>query len=825
MKVSFDILKKFVTPPREFSGRELADALTMSTVEVDDYTDQAKSLAGAVVGLVIKVSPHPKADKLKLATVDIGKKEIEVVCGGVNLHEGMKVAFATIGTRVRWHGQGDWVTLAKATIRGVESCGMACAAEELELQDDKAVEGGIMDLTYLEVPPGTPLAHALGLNDIILDIDNKSITHRPDLWGHFGLARELSAMWQVPLYEPKAPRIKPEIDVPLMVSVKKPVHVGRYLAVSVGHLKVAPSPKWLQSALLSLGMRPINNIVDVTNYVMLELGQPLHAFDLDKLVSPEIVIRQAKKGEKFTTLDGVERELDESMLMIADKKHAQAIAGVMGGQTSEVSNSTKTIALESATFEAVNIRTTAAKLGLRTEASARFEKALDPNLAELALRRAIELFKEICPGAKVLSPLVDVYNNPRSAQPIELPLSWLFARLGVELPQEEVKNILERLGFKVERTVKTDGGTPYRAAEGGSGTGEDDEKFLVTPPSWRATRDITIPEDLVEEVARIYGYGKIPLALPKFPIEPSERDLAQDLRWKIRDILIGADFIETLSYSFISEKLITDLADEVYEAADINTSSLVELLNPVDKIQKYLRPALLPNVLEQFVKNILLLPHDNLKVFEIGRVFFGAEGDWSSGGKNTSSFLPSQPYHLVLCQRLAVGDVVNSFRLLKGTVEQILTILGINFVFESFGSNMAKVVVDGKHIGGIGIINMQRSSLDLAISFAEINLDLLPQLSTPSIYSGLKPNDFQIRDLSIVVSNNVRWIDIESGLKKISPLIESIELFDVYSTKGSLAFHITFRSPARTLKSEEVEEIVKQAVNLLQNKFGATVRS
>lgn len=804
MKVSFDILKKFVTPPREFSGRELAEALTMSTVEVDDYTDQAKSLTGVVVGLVTKVSPHPKADKLKLATVDIGKKEMEVVCGGVNLREGMKVAFATIGTRVRWHGQGDWITLEKAIIRGVESCGMACAAEELGLQDDKAVEGGIMDLTHLEVSPGASLAHALGLNDVILDIDNKSITHRPDLWGHFGLARELSAMWQVPLYEPKAPRIKPEIDVPLMVSVKKPARVGRYLAVSIGHLKVAHSPQWLQNALTSLGMRLINNIVDVTNYVMLELGQPLHAFDLDKLSSPEIVIRQAKKGEKFTTLDGAEHELDESMLMIADKKHVQAIAGVMGGQQSEVSDLTKTIVLESATFEAVNIRTTAAKLGLRTEASARFEKVLDPNLAELALRRTVELLKEVCPGAKVLSPLVDVYNNPPSAQPIKLSLPWLYARLGIELSPEEVKSILERLGF----TVKI-----------------EEQEFLVTPPSWRATRDITIPEDLVEEVARIYGYGKIPLALPKFSIKPSERDPAQDLRWKIRDILIGAGWAETLTYSFISEKLIAGLSDEVYEGIGVNTNSLVELLNPVDEIQKYLRPSLLPNVLEQSIKNILLLPHDNLKVFEIGRRFSSADGDWSSGGKNISSFLPSQPYHLVLCQRLAVGEAINSFRLLKGIVNQILATLGVNFTFEPFGGNMVKVVVEGKHIGGIGIINIQRSSLDLAISFAEINLDFLPQLNVSSIYSGLKLNDFQTRDLSIVVPGHIKWIDIESDLKKISPLIESIELFDIYPEKGSLAFHIIFRSPERTLKSEEVEEIIKKAVGLLQDKFDATVRS
>lgn len=803
MKISFDILKKFVTPPREFSGKELAEALTMSTVEVDDYTDQAKSLAGVVVGLVTKVSPHPKADKLKLATVDIGKKEMEVVCGGVNLREGMKVAFATIGTRVRWHGQGDWVTLAKATIRGVESCGMACAAEELGLQDDKAVEGGIMDLTHLEVSPGVSLAHALGLNDVILDIDNKSITHRPDLWGHFGLARELAAMWQVPLYEPKAPRIKPEIDVPLMVSVKKPARLGRYLAVSVGHLKVAPSPQWLQNTLTSLGMRPINNIVDVTNYVMLELGQPLHAFDLDKLVSPEIVIRQAKKGEKFTTLDGVERELDESILMIADKKHAQAIAGVMGGQQSEVSDSTKTIVLESATFEAVNIRTTAAKLGLRTEASARFEKALDPNLAELALRRTVELLKEVCSGAKVLSPLVDVYNNPPSAQPIKLSLPWLYARLGIELPSEEVKSILGRLGFAVK---------------------VEEQEFLVTPPSWRATRDITIPEDLVEEVARIYGYSKIPLTLPKFSIEPSQRDLAQDLRWKMRDILIGAGFVETLTYSFVDKNTLDKFG---YGSAKVGTDCL-ELQNPIDSNCRYLRPSLLPNLASQLAQNFYL--NSKVKLFEIGRVFLNKESAWSMGGKSSDK-LPAQRYRLALA--LNEGSNQDNFRLLKGILEFLGEALGLKFGFECYNetpgwadSQRATVIMlhGGNKVGYLAVSGGP-GNLPVGSAMAEIDLELLP-LGTD--IGGIKPiarYPSIVRDLSIIVPLSAVWKEIHSAISKLSPIIESIELFDIYPEKGSLAFHITFRSPERTLKSEEVEEIINQAVNLLQDKFGATVRS
>ncbi len=703
MKVSYDILKKFVTPPHEVSGKELSETLTMSTVEVEDFADRAAELKHMVVGLVTKVLSHPNADKLKLATVDIGSGEpIEVVCGGVNLKEGMKVAFAKVGARVRWHGQGDWVQLTAAKIRGVESNGMACAADELGLSDPAAVEHGIMDLSHLKFAPGTPLSDALGEQDIILDIDNKSITHRPDLWGHLGLARELSALWQVPLREPEVPKLKPEIDVPLMVSVKAPAKVVRYMAVAVEGVKPAESPVWLKQALTNLGMRPINVIVDVTNYVMLELGQPLHAFDLKKLASPEIVIRRAKQGEKFVTLDGVERTLDESMLLIADKKHAQAIAGVMGGVRSEVSEKTTSIVLESATFEAVNIRTTAARLGLRTEASARFEKALDPQLAELALSRAVQLLIELCPGAKVSSPVVDVFDNPPAVKAITLSLPWLYKRLGVAIPEAEVVSILERLEF----TVKKKG-----------------DELHVTPPSFRATRDITIPEDLVEEVARIYGYGKIPLSLPPVPPTPPREDAEQVARWRIRDVLTAHGFTETLTYSFVGERVLSEVSPSVYSALNLSPRPLLTLANPVNQAEPELRPALIPNLVGQAVINALHLPHQPIQLFELGRVFSPAAGTWPSGSGR--AMLPAQPWHLALAVRLPGNGWAETYQQLRGVLELLADTLEFKLTVEPVDQNTGKITVAGKHVGGIAVVQFMKSSLKPVVALAEINLEMV----------------------------------------------------------------------------------------------------
>ncbi|MFA4818529.1 MAG: phenylalanine--tRNA ligase subunit beta [Patescibacteria group bacterium] len=795
MKVSYNILKKFVTPPREISAKDLAEILTMSTVEVEEVVAQLEQLNKVVVGQVREINPHPNADKLRLAKVDTGKEVCEVVCGGVNLRVGMKVAFAKVGARVKWHGEGDWVTLEKAKIRGVESHGMACAAEELGIEDSHALEHGIMDLSHLTAVPGTPLAQALGQTDIILEIDNKSITHRPDLWGHLGLARELAAIWRVKCHEPKAPPIKPGKDIDLKVKVEAKDKVVRYMAVAVEGIKVGPSPEWLVKALNSLGARSINNIVDITNYVLFELGQPLHAFDLDKLATPEIIVRAAKPGETITTLDGIARKLNKNNLLIADIKKPIALAGIMGDEFSGVSDSTTRMVFESATFDPINIRQSETALVLRTEASIRFEKSLDPNLAELALRRAVQLLSEVCPSVKVASRVVDVYVKPLKPAAIELPLAWLNRRVGTEFKSSEVKDILQRLGFKVAGTAKT---------------------FKVTPPTWRATRDITIPEDLIEEVARIHGYGNIPLSLPKFAINPPERDRAQELRWKIRDLLALYGWTETLSYSFVEKTGI--------ESVD---KQALELVNPVGKNEPYLRPFLFNTFFYQVIENTRRYPEKEIKMYEIGRTFSNKKGTWSADSSGATK-LPTQEYHLVLGCR--GKNKLEMFRELKVTVKSVFDLIGIGNETDWREGKAGIEVYYGNFKIGLLQFNEEIGKPSV-VSYAELFIDkeelrkeiVMPTHESPPLYPAID------RDLTVTISNypsgHVNWKNIQEAVSQIDKLIESVDYVGYFTPKQALTLRLTFRSSERTLKSEEVEVIVNEVVKQLISKFDAVINS
>lgn len=791
MKVSWPIIKQFIEAPPKVTGKGLAHALTMSVVEVEGYQDKAETLDKIIVGQVLLVKPHPNADKLRLARVDVGGKDVEVVCGGANLHEGMKVAFALPGARVRWHGQGDWIILENATIRGVESAGMICAAEELDLVDKHPVEHGIMDLTYLnEIKPGTPLAEALKIQDIILEIDNKSITHRPDLWGHLGIARELAALWGKEVKLTKIPKIKPEIDVPLIVRAEAKQALIRYCGVVMGNMVVGESPDWLRMKLESLGARSINNLVDVTNYVMFELGQPLHAFDLTKLDEAEIVVRFAKTGEALKTLDGVERKLDDQTLVIADRSKPLALAGIMGGKESEVTNSSTQVLLESATFEAIGIRKTSSRLGLRTEASARFEKALDPSLAEIALKRTVQLLLEICPGAKVLSPFVDVYPS-QATKPgaIEVPYEWLWSRLGVQLEIDEVQKILERLGFAVK--IKK-------------------EALYVTPPSWRGTRDINIREDIVEEIARIHGYDKIPIELPKFAIIPPLKDESQMMRWKIKELLVGGHFDETLTYSFVSDSALKNFG--------MAPEHCWSLRNPVDQTQALLRPTLLINLEQQLEANTNL--GFESKIFELGRVFYKTEGIHPRGGDSLGK-LPSQPYMLALVCALKGKNTHASFFEIKGMLEFLSDQLGWNLTFEARGGEV-QVICSGTVAGKI----MERNGTALA----EINVDVLPVVKQTIEYRPVPKYPSVVRDISILLTEELSWQSIKNKLLGVSELLCSIELFDVYHGKNvesgrrSLAFRLTFRSSERTLRNEEVDEVVEHISKILHDNFNAEVR-
>ncbi|MBT7553544.1 phenylalanine--tRNA ligase subunit beta, partial [bacterium] len=559
MYLSVNWIKDWVKLPKDITPQQLAHDLTMSTVEVEEVIDQAASLENIVVGKIKEITKHPQADRLQVCQVSLGNKEAQIVCGGDNLANGMLVAVAKVGSKVRWHGEGDWITLEDVKIRGVKSAGMIAAASEIGLGNLFASksEKEILDLSKFNLKVGENLASALGLDDFIIDVDNKSINHRPDLWGQYGLAREIAAIYRTKLKDYDVAAIKGKEDIKLKVNVKDKDKCFRYLALAIKNITVGPSPWWLQTRLQSVGIRPINNIVDVTNFVMYELGQPMHAFDAGQIDKNQIEIKTAKKGEKFVTLDGEKRKLAEDYLMIADGKKYVALAGIMGGQNSEINSDTKDIILESANFKAANIRRTSTALGLRSESSARFEKSLDPVIAEYAIKKATELILELNKEAQIASKLVDIDNNPFTEVNLKIEEKLINDRFGVVIPQKEIQDILTRLQF----------GVKYK-----------DGNFDVKVPSFRATKDISIPEDLVEEVARIYGYDNIQAGLPRATIQEPTIDVAlravKDIRYWLS---CAQSHVEVYNYPFANLAWTEKLGLEIKNHIKVSNSFSPEL--------------------------------------------------------------------------------------------------------------------------------------------------------------------------------------------------------------------------------------------------------
>ncbi len=616
MLISKKWLAEFVRLPKNLTDADLAKTVTLSTVEVESFHDQAAALSRVVVGLVTSVAPHPNADRLRVCQVDVGGRVTQIVCGGTDVREGLKVAVALSGSRVRWHGEGDLVEIQKTKLRGGESEGMICAGVELGLETGE----GDHEIVELDTPAitGTPLSEVFHCDDVMFDIEHKSLTNRPDLMGHYGMARELSALYDAPLAPFSPTEIVPGSTTDLSVTIEDPTLCSRYMAVAVEGIEVAPSPAWLRDRLTACGVRSINNLVDVTNYVMLEVGQPMHAFDADKVGGEKISIdvRLAAEGEAVACLDGRTYVMQGGELLVTDGERATAIAGVMGGSASAVSASTTRVVFESANFSAVSVRKTSTKLALRSESSARFEKSLDAERCDAALRRAVELIQKLCPTARVASKVVDAYPSPAKSTVVELAPEHVRGLLGADISESEITGILSRLGFVV--TISTP---------------STDSTFLsVIVPSWRATKDVRITEDVIEEVARIYGYDRIPSTLPPFVIAPPVRDRVRQLARLGRHALaerFGAT--EAYRYAFTSAETLTKLG--------LDVAVHLELANPLSKERPYLVRSLVPNLLEGVRENQRAA--DPIRLFESARAFLGDHDGVEMG--EGSKLLPMQP--------------------------------------------------------------------------------------------------------------------------------------------------------------------------------------
>ncbi len=811
MYLSLNWLKDFVKIPASLSPEKLAEKMTLHTVEVDGVEKQEEKFENIVVGKILEVKTHPNADRLQLAKVDINNKELNIVCGAPNIKAGQMVPVALIGAVLP-----NGLEIKEAEVRGEKSEGMLCAEDELGLGSDHS---GILILNK-NAKAGQSFGKYLKLDDVIIEVDNKSITHRPDLWGHYGIAREIAAFLNIKFAQDQKVDLKNIIKnkggkkstSSTKVEVKDKKLCPRYMAIRVDGIKIEDSPKWMQERLIAVGLRPINNIVDITNYVMLELGQPLHAFDADKV--DNIVVRRAKKNEIIKTLDEEERKLDDNILVIADSKNPIAIAGVMGGVNSEVDFGTKSIILESANFEPVNVRKNAQKLGLRTEAVMRFEKSLDPNLAEMAMARALELIKKVCSNAKIDSNLVDEKRFDLDQGPIKLNLDWLKKTLGQKINSDQVVKILISLGFevKVPKNVK-------------------DITLEVKVPTWRATKDISIPEDLVEEVARIYGYNNLDIKMPKtevsIPAKIYERALERIVKQALSS---GGRMIEVYNYSFVGEKQLAKL--------DIDFNSYVRLANPIASGQELLRQNLTPNLIENVKLN--QARYNSFDFFEIGSVYYNFPGDVNKSDKGNEK-LPYQERRVgLLC---ADDNNESAISRLKGKVEYLLKKFDLKCEYEvnedpfSWGQEnfSALIKVADNQIGFISVLKKEiakKSNVKKSVAIAEINLkDFTSAVSSKADrkYVEIPKCPPVVRDLAFVVDNKILYNKIKANIVDFDKLIKKVELFDVYqgeeigAGKKNLAFHIVYQGD-RTLTGEEIEELQKKLAKNLEKKFGAIIR-
>lgn len=809
MYLSVNWLKDWLKLPKDLTAEKLAHDLTMSTVEVEEVIDQAASLAGVLVGKIKEIAPHPDADRLQVCQVDLGSRVDQIVCGGSNLSKGMLVAVATVGSKVKWHGEGELVTLEKVKIRGIESHGMIAAASEIGLHNlfPAKSDKEILDLTDLNPKVGADLSQALQLNDFIIDIDNKSINHRPDLWGQYGLAREVAAIYRLSLADYQVAPLKETDEIKLKVSVKDKDKCFRYLGLVIKNVKVEPSPLWLKNRLQAVGLRPINNIVDVTNYIMYELGQPMHAFDARMIEGSEIQVVSAKKGEKFITLDGTKRRLNENCLMIADSKKYVAVAGIMGGQNSEISSDTETVILESANFLASNIRRSSGFLALRSESSARFEKSLDPVLAELAIRKAAELILSLNDEAYVASHLQDINHNPFKEINLEVPENLINSRFGVEIPTKEIKDILTRLQFQVEYKNKT---------------------FFIKVPTFRATKDISIPEDIVEEVARIYGYDNIQSSLPSVFLQAPHTDVAHQVLKDLKFWMsLSQGYSEVYTYPFTNLPWV--------EKLNFSLNDHVKVKNTISLDQAYLNLSLLPNLLAKAEENFRFF--DNIKIFEIDRIFDKKHKSVYHTDPSKKKYLPLQDKHFTGLE-VSTDTGQGTFLRIKGLWESLADYFGIKLSFEKNENVFSSLVYDIKTqdvtLGQFGLLKndlFDSGPTKVQVAWWNVNFSVLVKyINQNMIYTPLPKFPSMQRDLAIVVAEDILWEDLMKEIIKISPLLINLEPFDVFTGHGvpegkkSIAFHLEFRSTDKTLESEDVELIIKQILEVLNKKFDSQLR-
>ncbi len=780
---------------------ELARRLTVAGAEVSEMLSTGE-WDGIVVGFVENVEPHPNADRLVLATVDLGGGDHpKVVCGAPNVRAGQKIAYAGIGASLIDGHTGKPAVLKAARIRGVESQGMICSEKELGLSDEHT---GILVLPD-DAPIGAPLRSVIG--DTILEIEVTA--NRPDWLSVLGIAREVAALTGQAVRDPSIEYAEGRKAASTLakVEIADPDLCHRYVGAIIEDVKVEASPQWMQERLLAAGMRPINNIVDITNYVMLEVGQPLHAFDYHRVRGKKIVVRRSVPGEQITLLDGSKHDLAPGMLLICDGDGPTAVAGVMGGGDSEVTGETRTVLLEAANFSGPSIRRTSQALKLRTDASTRFEKGLSRQLPPIAAARAVKLMVELA-GGRALQGLIDVYPRKEKEHRIAVTMERLTRVLGIDIATTEVRRILGSLGFGC-RWMPPD-------------------HFIVRVPYWRT--DVAIADDVIEEVARILGYDELPTSLLSGAIPDHVPQPARDLRERVRDLAAGAGMQEIISYSM------TDMESlgRVLPAEDLAVSPPLRLANPLSRQHEYARTTLRHALLQALASNVRAAP-DRVALFEVARVYIPREDD-----------LPREVETLcgVVSGRAPdrwgapSGDFAGFFDA-KAGMEFVLDGLGVAAEymeahdFAYLPGRTAHVCVGGERVGTVGEVHPRvLASFDIDAPAAMFELDiesLLPHVSGATHFQPLSPYPAVEQDIAVIVPADVPAGRLLAIIRSF-PLVASARIFDVYTGdpippgRKSLAFAVSFQASDRTLQDADVAKQRSRIVERLKREVDAELR-
>ena len=808
MNTPISWLKAYV-PDLDVDINEFVDAMTLSGSHVEGYEKKDKNLEKIVVGCIEKIEKHPDADKLIVCQVNVGNETVQIVTGAPNVKENDLVPVVLDGGKVAGGHDGeplpeDGIKIKKGKLRGVESYGMMCSIEELGSSRDfypEAPEYGIYVFSKdADVKPGDDAVAALGLNDAVVEYEITS--NRVDCFSMIGMAREAAATFDKEFIPPVV-TVKGSggnVNDYISVEVQDTDLCTRYTARVVTDIKIGPSPKWMRERLAAQGIRSINNLVDITNYVMEEYGQPMHAYDLATIAGNKIVVRRAKDGDVFTTLDGQERKMDKDVLMICDGEKEIGIAGIMGGENSMVTDDIKTLLFEAACFDGTNIRLSTKRIGLTTDAAAKFVKGLDPNLAIEAMNRACQLIEELGCG-KVVDGVVDVYPNPVSEIKLPFEPEKMNRLLGTDVPDEQMLKYFDRLGIEYNR-----------------------ETNMLTIPTFR--QDIKCMADLAEEVGRFYGYDNIPTTLPKGEATAGKKGYAERIEDEVRIICEGNGFSGAMCYSFESPKVF----DKLLIPADDEARRAIEISNPLGEDFSIMRTIPLNGILTSIATNYNRRNKD-ARLYELANVYIPKSLPLTE--------LPDEKMKLTMAM-YGSGDFFD----LKGVLEEMFEKLGFGkeVTFKPTGAHtflhpgrQADIEKGKLQIGYMGQLHPEAGDnygIKADVYVAVINMDVVTMLSTfDRKYEGIAKVPAVIRDLSMVVDKSIFVGQIEAVIKKCGgKLLEKVELFDVYEGeqvadgKKSVAYSMTFRAKDKTLEDAEVGKIIEKIIAEL-GKMGITLRA